>query len=109
MSLREMMRRLVSRARDEAGVYERLEAEGVDYSYRIFWTKQAREWGDARRARVAEAVRGVMARPGFERNHVERRYEVPALGDGLAHSGASLLALDEVLGALDAYKEINSE
>ena len=71
----------------------------VEYSYTIYWTKQAREWNAARRAAVREALLAVLARPSFEANAYERRYPVPGL-DEQAHSGASLVALKKVLAAL---------
>lgn len=74
----------------------------VDFSYTIYWTKQARSWDAARRAAVAAALPAVLAQPSFEANDYERRYRVSGLDDQ-AHAGASLLALDKVLRAfLDA-------
>ena len=55
-----------------------------------------------------DAMRRAMAQPDFDRNLIERRFEVLELGDGLAHSGASLLALAEVLCALDAHLARNA-
>ncbi len=78
----------------------RADAPRVDFSYTVYWTKQVREWGAARRAAVQEALRPVLRRPGFEANAYERRYTVPGLDD-LAHSGASLLALKKVLAAFE--------
>ena len=108
MNLREVTRRLLGKRREAGERYEKLEAGRVDYVYRISWTKLAREWEAARRTQVAEAVRLVMARPDFEKNPIERRFEVPELDDGLAHSGASLLALADVLRALDAHEARDS-
>lgn len=103
MNLRDLTRRLLDATAEEARQPEKLDRGRVDYAYRIFWTKQARAWDASRRAEVAAGVRGVMARPDFEHNPVERRFEVPALRDGLAHSGASLAALSEVLRALESH------
>jgi predicted PurR-regulated permease PerM len=72
----------------------------VEYSYTIFWTKQAREWDAARRAAVLSAVTQATARPGFEANDYERRYTVAGLDDQ-AHAGASLVALEKVLRAME--------
>jgi hypothetical protein len=72
----------------------------VDFSYTIFWTKQARSWEASRRAAVLAALEPVLAQPGFEANDYERRYTVPGL-DAQAHAGASLVALDKVLRAFD--------
>lgn len=71
----------------------------VEFSYTIFWTKQARQWEAARRQTVGAALDQVLAQPGFEANDYERRYRVPGLDDQ-AHAGASLLALRKVLQAL---------
>ena len=71
----------------------------VDFSYTIYWTKQARSWDAARRAAVQAALRPALAQPDFEANDYERRYRVSGL-DEQAHAGASLLALDKVLRAL---------
>ncbi|MGQ0605102.1 MAG: hypothetical protein ACT4QE_25775 [Anaerolineales bacterium] len=73
-------------------------APHIDFSYTVFWTKQARAWDAARRAAVREAVRAVMVGPDFLLNAYERRYIVPGL-DAQQHSGASLAALEKVLQA----------
>lgn len=71
-----------------------------EYSYRVFWTKMAREWDGTRRRAIASAVAAVVARPEFEPNAYERRYTVAGLDDE-AHAGESLIALQKVLSALD--------
>jgi hypothetical protein len=71
----------------------------VDFSYTVYWTKQARGWDEARRAAVRAALRNVMSQPGFEANTYQRRYRVEGLDD-VAHAGASLMALKKVLNAL---------
>lgn len=71
----------------------------VEFSYTIFWTKQARGWDAARRRAVAAALEEVLRQPGFEANDYARRYRVPGL-DEQGHAGASLLALKKVLEAL---------
>ncbi len=81
---------------------EPLTAERIDTGYRLYWTKTALAWDDERRALIAERVSAVIAGPDFENNALERRFRVDGLDD-LAHSGASLLALAEVLRALDAF------
>lgn len=81
---------------------EPLSAERIDTAYRLFWTKIALAWDSTRRAEVAARVAAVIARPDFENNALERRFYVEGLDD-LAHSGASLLALVEVLRALAAF------
>jgi hypothetical protein len=75
-------------------------APRVEFSYTIFWTKQARQWDTARRAALRAAVQQVLDAPGFSPNDYERRYRVPGL-DEQAHAGASLLALRKVLEAFE--------
>jgi hypothetical protein len=72
----------------------------VEYSYAVYWTKEARLWDAERRQAVGAALRAVLAQPGFEANAYERRYQVPGL-DTQAHAGASLVALGKVLDALE--------
>jgi hypothetical protein len=76
---------------------EPLSPEKIEAGYRLYWTKTALTWDMARRAEVAARVAAVIAAPGFENNALERRYAVESLE---THSGASLLALAEVLRAL---------
>jgi hypothetical protein len=71
----------------------------VEYSYRIYWTKLARDWDGDRRQAVEQALAQVLAGPDFEPNEYERRYSVPGLDDQ-AHAGQSLLALRRVLRGL---------
>lgn len=73
-------------------------APRIDFSYTIYWTKQARAWDTVRRAAIHTALAPVLAQPGFEPNAYARRYAVSGLDD-LHHSGASLLALKKVLEA----------
>lgn len=75
-------------------------APRVDFSYTIYWTKQARQWDAVRRAAIHSALLYTMAQPGFEPNAYARRYTVPDL-DEQAHSGASLIALKKVLAAFN--------
>ena len=72
----------------------------VEFSYIIFWTKQARQWDAARRQAVASALETVLGGPGFEANDYQRRYLVPGLDDQ-RHAGASLKALKKVLQGLE--------
>ena len=72
----------------------------VEFSYTIYWTKQARGWDAARRAAITEALLLVLAQPDFEANAYARRFSVPGL-DTQAHAGASLLALKKVLEAFE--------
>ena len=79
---------------------EPLTGPKIDFAYSIFWTKIARAWDDPRRRLMAERVSAMVNSPGFEANAFERNYRVEGLDD-LAHSGASLLALQKVLEALE--------
>ena len=81
---------------------EPLSDERIAAGYRMFWTKMALGWDAARRQHIAGRLAVVLDAPGFEDNALERRFRVPDL-DEQAHSGASLLALAEVLRALDNF------
>ena len=70
------------------------------YAYRVGWLKEARTWDARRRSAVAEGLRAVLREPTFSPNEFRRLYSVPAL-DGSLHAGASLLALQQVLLALE--------
>jgi rhamnogalacturonyl hydrolase YesR len=70
----------------------------VDYSYAVFWTKNARLWDAAKREAVAQHLAKLIASTDFDANFYQRTYMVAEV-DG-AHSGASLLALQKVLEAL---------
>ncbi len=69
------------------------------YSYRVYWTRIARAWDAERRGQVRSATQAVIESPGFLPNEMLRRYRVPEI-DSLAHAGASLVALVQVLDAL---------
>ncbi|WP_119068164.1 hypothetical protein [Aggregatilinea lenta] len=71
--------------------------------YRMFWTKTAYTWDAERRQVVAERVQSVTGAPNFETTMLERRFRVEGLDDQ-AYSGASLLALLEVLRAVEAFE-----
>lgn len=94
MKIRETLRRLF-RPSESLPMPDR-----IDYSYRVFWMKQARGWNTDRRHAVTAAARTLTEVDGFEANAFERRYRL----DGVEgeHSGASLLALIQVMEALDA-------
>ena len=70
----------------------------VDYSYAVFWTKNARWWDAAQRETVAQHLAELVASSDFDANFYQRAYTL-AVVEG-AHSGASLLALQKVLEAL---------
>lgn len=75
----------------------------IEFSYTVFWMRQARQWNAERRASVRDSLKGVLAREDFLNNAFARTYTVPGLDDQ-AHAGASLLALRKVLDALDAHE-----
>lgn len=81
---------------------EPLSAAQIDAGYRLHWTRTALAWDAGRQAEMAERVAAAIAAPGFENNALERRFRVEGL-DEQAHSGASLLALADVLRAVDAW------
>ncbi len=70
----------------------------VDYSYTVFWMKNARLWDAAKREAVAQALAELIASADFDANFYQRTYTLAEV-EG-AHSGASLLALQKVLRAL---------
>ena len=70
----------------------------VDYSYTVFWTKNARLWDAAKRETVAQHLAELIASADFDANFYQRTYRLAGV-EG-AHSGASWLALQKVLQAL---------
>jgi len=78
------------------------ESRRVDYSYRVFWTKQARTWDAGKRRLIRERISALMSEAEFETNAFERHFQIEDV-DG-QHSGASVLALNQVLEALDATR-----
>jgi hypothetical protein len=74
----------------------------IDFSFRVYWTKISfeQQWDLARIRALRPNVEAVTQQPDFQKNLIDRRYVVEGLDD-LAHSGASLLALLEVLAALE--------
>lgn len=97
-SIREAVRRLLGRAREETGA----QTPRPLLSYTLYWTKQAREWSRERRQRVRQQVATLTSRPGFEATTYQRRYRVVGL-DTSAHAGASLLALLRVLDGFERH------
>jgi hypothetical protein len=73
--------------------------EPIDYSYTVFWTKTARLWAAPKRSDVEQHLETLLKSPEFKANPFDRNYTVEDL-DG-AHSGASLIALQKVLAALN--------
>lgn len=70
----------------------------VDYSYTVFWTKNARLWDKAKREAVVQRLTTLIESADFDANFYHRIYTLAEV-EG-AHSGASLLALQKVLDAL---------
>ncbi|MBL8045839.1 MAG: hypothetical protein JNL09_04820 [Anaerolineales bacterium] len=68
----------------------------IDFSYTVYWTKQARQWPPERQAEILAAVQASLRQPDFQLNAYARRYTVPEL-DEQTHAGASLAALEKVL------------
>jgi hypothetical protein len=84
-------------------ISETLSRDRIDMGYRLYWTKMALGWDAERRSQIAPLVTRVIHAPDFENNALERRYRVYDL-DEQAHSGASILALADVLHALDKFE-----
>lgn len=99
-SIREAVRRLLGRARDETGG----EAPRPIHSYTIYWTKEVRAWSREHRQGIRAQVESLTSGPGFEATTYERRYRVDGLDDS-AHAGASLLALLHVLEGFEQFGE----
>jgi hypothetical protein len=100
-SIRERVRRWLGRGRTE-------QPAASSFSYRVFWTREARQWPPERRADVRVALGRVVHSEGFVETEFERRYRVDGL-DGQAHSGASLVALETVLDALTSFSSSPQE
>lgn len=100
-TIREALRRLFGEP-DTRYAEPATTPDRVDYSYRVFWTKQARSWDAARRRSILATTRALVASETFEPNAFERRHQVEGV-DG-EHSGASLIALIHVLEAFDAAR-----
>lgn len=84
----------------------------VDMSFRIFWTKICREWDSAHIQSVRAQVLAIIQAPNFEKNLIDRRYQIDDLvegGEQNRHSGASLLALIEVLDTLEHMRANEQE
>ncbi|PJF39730.1 MAG: hypothetical protein CUN55_13685 [Phototrophicales bacterium] len=88
-----------------------LTEQDIDMSLRIFWTKIAREWDIERIRQVKTQILAVIKQVDFEKNLLERRYVVEGLIEESQqrYSGASLLALLEVLDTLERLSAHNKE
>lgn len=71
------------------------------FAYRVGWLNEARTWDAARRAAVSAGLRAIVEDPSFTPNENRRRYRVPEL-DSRLHAGASLLALQQILQAIES-------
>jgi hypothetical protein len=76
----------------------------ASFSYRVYWTREVRSWLPERRRGIQKSVQEAMASPTFVANELGRRYQIDTL-DGIAHSGASLAALSQVLAAFEGLPE----
>ncbi|MGD8621284.1 MAG: hypothetical protein PVI81_02235 [Anaerolineales bacterium] len=72
------------------------ESVSPEYSYRIFWTREALSWTIDERALIMREVEQIIRRNDFEANAYIRRYPLDTYG-GKNHAGASILVLHEVL------------
>jgi hypothetical protein len=104
-----LLRRLFKRQADEGSEKSTgipMTEQAVDFSFRVYWMKLSTEqqWDLTRIQELRSLVLPVTQRPDFRKNLVDRRYTVDGLGTQ-AHSGASLLALLEVLDGIEAYLE----
>lgn len=82
----------------------------VDFSFRIYWTKMTRTWSSAQRDAARQQVLPITEQADFDRNLIAKQYTVH-LADipENQHSGASLMALLDVLAALDAAEETEEQ
>jgi hypothetical protein len=76
------------------------EVERAAYSLIVYWTKTARLWPAERRQVVHQALRDLTGRADFLAESTDRRYHLTEV-DSSAHGGASLMALQRVLEALE--------
>lgn len=85
---------------------EKMTAPKVDFSFRVYWTKMTLSWPAERRAEVRAMVKAITDDENFDRNLITKQYTLP-LDDipEQTHSGASLMALLDVLAALDKTEE----
>jgi hypothetical protein len=83
---------------------------GIDFSLRIYWMKISTEqkWTLERIHELRDKVLPVVQASEFEKNLIERRYTVEGL-DERAHSGASLMALLDVLYGLEQFDDSESQ
>ena len=99
-SLRESVRRLLSRTQEAA-------PPDPEYSYTIYWTKMVREWDDPRRKRALLASERLIGHPDFRPTAFERRYQDTDI-DHSKHAGESILALHKVISAFESESTLGS-
>ncbi len=75
-----------------------------EFSYRIFWAKQALSWTSEERERIRREVNEVIDREGFEPNEYIRKYSLETSA-GRAHAGASMMVLHEVLTDIERIED----
>ena len=93
-SLRENLRRRLRRGADP-------QVQHAAFAYVVYWTKTVRGWTPERRAAALRAVRDIAARQDFLPTTYERRYRLADV-DSSSHAGASLIALQQVLEAMES-------
>ena len=75
-----------------------------EYSYRIFWVKQALDWDTQKRAQVQAELQAIIRDDRFVANSYKRQYKLEGFS-GQEHAGASLLVLNDVLENLDRIEK----
>lgn len=106
MTIKRGWRRIVGRESNQTGhESQNSDPRPSDYAYTLYWARQLQGWEAERRAEIASSVEAVVTEPDFRPNEFYRVYSVPGL-DESAHSGASLLAL---LNVLAAYERAESQ
>jgi hypothetical protein len=74
------------------------------YSYRIFWAKQALSWSLEERNLISKELEAIIQADDFEANMYIRRFKLDAF-NGQKHAGTSLMVLQEVLIDLERIEE----
>lgn len=97
-SLKEAIARLVRSEKGGSGLPD------PHFNYRVYWTKQAMQWTREHRERILEQTRALIHQPEFIPSEMERIYKLHDL-DNENHAGASMLALEAVLSALEQDQE----
>jgi hypothetical protein len=93
-SLRENLRRRFGRGADP-------QVQRAAFAYVVYWTKTVGGWTPERRAATLRAVLDLAARQDFVPTTYQRRYRLAEV-DASAHAGASLIALRQVLEAMES-------